>query len=650
MNKRTLATLMAAMLASPTLHAEETLLAYAGNEIVVTSSRVPQPKKELTSNVTIITKEEISESSANDLSELLAEKNLGHIQKYPGTSTSVGIRGFRTETHGNDLMGKVLVLLDGRRAGTGNLAKIMTSNVERIEIVRGPAAVQYGSAAIGGVINVITVKGSGAPSASIEQELGSNDFSKTEATIQGKSGRFDYSGSISKSDSGSYKTGKGETYQNTGYQDQKMASLNVGYEIADGHRIGMIVHSFDVDKAGSPSYLSSPDLDAYTVQNNHSVDFRYDGATSSRNVSWMARYFTGEDKYRYVDPSSGYESTKNVDQQGAQAQVTWQPGALRLTTGFDWLKYEVDSTLTPSWATYENPAGFLLGKYGLFDERLILTAGVRYDDYRVKMKASEGTSRSKDNFAHQAGVAWQASDALKFRGSFAEGFRMPSERELAANITSWGTTYIGNPDLKPEASDTYEVGMDLAWKGFNASLTWFSTDYTDMIQTEAIAASTYTYRNIGSATVSGIEAELSKVFKLDGSSWTLEPYAGYTHLLKYRDNTSGDDLLFTPQWNASTGLKVRDGRGFNGAFNLAYSGKTFVQNYETGSGEVVPKGGFAVANLSVSRKFPFGDKGITGPGITVKAEINNLFDRDYQYVTGYPMPGRTFVLGLKADI
>jgi vitamin B12 transporter len=650
MNRRTLAILMAAMLASPTLHAEETLLAYAGNEIVVTSSRVQQPKKELTSNITIITKEEIRESSANDLSELLAEKNLGHVQKYPGTLTSVVIRGFRTETHGNDLMGKVLVLLDGRRAGTGNLAKIMTANVERIEIIRGPAAVQYGSAAIGGVINVITAKGSGAPSASIEQELGSNDFSKTEATIQGKSGRFDYSGSISKSDSGSYKTGKGDIYQNTGYQDQKMASLNVGYEIADGHRIGMIVHSFDVDKAGLPSYFSSPDLDAYTVQNNHSVDFRYDGATSSRNVSWMARYFTGEDKYRYVDPSSAYESTKNVDQQGAQAQVTWQPGALRLTTGFDWLKYEVDSTLTPSWATYENPAGFLLGKYGLFDERLILTAGVRYDDYRVKMKASEGTSRSKDNFAHQAGVAWQASDALKLRGSFAEGFRMPSERELAANITRWGTTYIGNPDLKPESSDTWEVGMDLAWKGFNASLTWFSTDYKDMIQTEAIATSTYTYRNIGSATVSGIEAELSKVFKLDGSSWTLEPYAGYTHLLKYSDNTSGDDLLFTPQWNASTGLKVRDGRGFNGAFNLAYSGKTLVQNYETGSGEVVPKGGFAVANLSASRKFPFGDKGITGPGITVKAEINNLFDRDYQYVKGYPMPGRTFVFGLKADI
>ncbi len=651
MNKRTLAILMAAMLASPTLHADETGSDYVSNEIVVTSSRVQQPKKELTSNITIITKDEISQSSATDLSELLSELNIGHIQKYPGTSTSVGIRGFRTETHGNDLMGKVLVLLDGRRAGTGNLAKIMTANVERIEIIRGPAAVQYGSAAIGGVINVITAKGAGAPSASIEQKIGSNDFSMTEATVQGKSGRFDYSGSVSKSDSGSYKTAKGVTYQNTGYQDQKLASLNVGYEIADGQRIGMTVHSFDVDKAGSPSYFSSPDLNAYTVQNNHSVDFRYDGTTSSRNLSWMARYFTGEDKYRYVDPSSGYESSNNIDQRGAQAQVSWQAGALRLTAGFDWLKYELNSTLTPSWASYENPAGFVLGKYGFFHDRLIVTGGIRYDDYRVRMLESEGTSRSKDNFAHQAGVAWQVNDALKIRGSFAQGFRMPSERELAAHIPDWyGNLYIGNPDLNPESSDTYEIGMDLTWKGLNASLTWFSTDYTNMIEAKSINATTFTYENIGSATVSGIEAELSKIFAIDSSSWTLEPYAEYTYLLRYRDNETSENLLFTPQWNASTGLRVHDGRGFNGAFNLAYTGKTFVQNWETGYGEVVPKGGFAVADLSVSKKFPFGGKSVKGSGITVKAEINNLFDRDYQYVIGYPMPGRTFIFGLKADI
>jgi len=98
-------------------------------EVVVTAGRVEEKKKEITSNVTIIDEEEIKSSSARDLGDLLAEKGIGHIQKYPGALSAVGIRGFRTETHGNDLMGHVLILLNGRRAGTGNLAKIMTKNI-----------------------------------------------------------------------------------------------------------------------------------------------------------------------------------------------------------------------------------------------------------------------------------------------------------------------------------------------------------------------------------------------------------------------------------------------------------------------------------------------------------------------------------------
>ncbi|NTU93281.1 MAG: TonB-dependent receptor [Chlorobiaceae bacterium] len=653
MNRKTVAIVMVAMLSSQGLRAEEANRAstYVGDEIVVTSSRVKEPKKSLTSNITIIGRDEISNSSAKDLSELLAEKNIGHIQKYPGASTSVGIRGFRSESHGNDLMGKVLVLVDGRRAGTGNLAKIMTDNVERIEIIRGPAAVQYGSAAIGGVVNVITAKGREYPSIFIEQKLGSNSYSKTSAGAQGKIGRLDFAGSVSKSDATSYSTGTGDTYPNTGYSDMTTASLNVGYEFAKGHRIGLLAHSFDVDRAGSPGYLSQADPYAYTVQNNHSVDFIYEGATADRQVSWMARYFTGMDTYRYVDPTYAYESRTDIDQRGAQAQATWQHDLLRLTAGVDWLKYELESTLTPTWTSYENPALFALGKYGLFDDRLILTAGLRYDDYQVDMLDSEGSSRSTDNLAHQAGLGWQINDVVKLRGSYAEGFRMPSARELAGNITTYGSTYIGNADLKPESSATWEAGADVAWKKLAASVTWFSTDYTDMIEPTATSSSVSTYRNVGSATVSGMEANLSWVFNPADTSWELEPYVGYTHLLRYEDNATGDHLLYTPEWNASTGLRVRDGRGFSGAFNLACTGKSMIQDYESNySGTVITKGAFVVANLSASKKFPLERQGKNGRGITLKAEVDNLFDRDYQFVKGYPMPGRTFVFGLRADI
>ena len=88
-------------------------------EVVVTATRIEEQKKEITSNVTVIDEEEIKSSSAKDLGDLLAEQGIGHIQKYPGALTSFGIRSFRTEALGNDLEGYVLVLINGRRAGTG---------------------------------------------------------------------------------------------------------------------------------------------------------------------------------------------------------------------------------------------------------------------------------------------------------------------------------------------------------------------------------------------------------------------------------------------------------------------------------------------------------------------------------------------------
>ena len=141
------------------LFAQEGSNSVTMEEVVVTAGRVEEKKKEITSNVTIIDEQEIKMFSATSLGDLLAAKGIGSIKKYPGALTSIGIRGLRTETHGNDLMGRVLVLLNGRRAATGNLAKIMTKNVERIEIIRGPSSAQYGSAAMGGVINVITKQG-----------------------------------------------------------------------------------------------------------------------------------------------------------------------------------------------------------------------------------------------------------------------------------------------------------------------------------------------------------------------------------------------------------------------------------------------------------------------------------------------------------
>ena len=650
MNKKVFLVVMAGLLCSRGVFAEDVAPTYIMDEVVVTSGRVTESTKHVTSSVTIIGKEEIESSSATDVSELLAEKSIGHLQKYPGTNTSIGIRGFRSESHGNDLMGKVLVLLDGRRVGTGNLAKIMTDNVERIEIVRGPAAVQYGSAAIGGVVNVITKRGAGKPTFFVQQKVGNNEYSETSAGMEGALGELDFSGSVSLSDMGDYKTGSGATYMNTGFDDRTTGSAMLGYSFLPNHRLQVGYHVFDIDHAGSPSYFSKTDPDSFTDQNNHATDFLYEGSAADGRWSWMARYYTGQDKYRYEDPSTDYVSDTDTGQQGAQAQLTLSGSSLRLTAGFDWLQYEIESTSAPTWSRYENPAGFILGRYLLLDNRLTLTAGVRYDDYSVAIKDGEGGSRNTDNTSAQAGLAFQLTEGVKLRGSFAQGFRMPAARELAGNITTWGKTYIGNAELKPESSETWEGGADLSLAGLTAGFTVFTTGYEDMIETTSAGGSTYTYVNLGKARVSGVETEFSGPLYSWGKGWGVEPYANYTYLFEFRDIEGDRDLSYTPEWNASTGLRLHDAQGFASSVNVAFTGKTIVQDWESASGAYVTKGSFAVVNITASKKFPFKGASPDGRGITLKASVNNLLDRDYQYVVGYPMPGINFTVGLRADI
>ncbi|HED30670.1 MAG TPA: TonB-dependent receptor [Prosthecochloris aestuarii] len=655
--KRFLVFLAAGLLASGAVSAEElasdsALMSYRGEELVVTANRVEESKKEVSSSVTIISREQIENSPANDLGELLAEQSIGHIQKYPGTKTTVGIRAFRSDAHGNDLQGKVLVLLNGRRAGTGNLSKIATANVERIEIVKGPAAVQYGSAAMGGVINVITRRGSGKPSLFVEHKTGSFDFKETTGGVSGASNGLDYSATYSFSEMGDYATASGVDYLNTGFDGRESASVHAGYEFSGGQRIGVILHHNSVDVSGSPSYLVRNDLSSYTVESNRSADIVFTAPAGGGLFNWQLRYFFGEDKYGYRSPSSGYSSDTDVEQKGANWQLFYDGDAVDMTAGFDWLHYDLESTLSPKSSSYQNPAVFLLAKTLMFDESLALSGGVRYDSYNVSIHSDEGGDESTDNVTGNAGVAWNATDHVRFRVNYATGFRMPSAGELAGYYPYYGGGfYEGNPDLNPEKSATFEGGINIDSGSFQSSLTYFYSDFTDKIQEKALLSGNRTWENIGGATIAGFEGEFSWGTRFDfvGTNLSVTPFVSFTWLTEYNDDENGDYLLYTPEWNSSAGVRFHESSGFKGAFTVSSFGKTHIQDYVTSwAGSVIRKGSFSVANLMISKTFSL-DKPF-GKSVTVRGEIENMFDRDYEYVNGYPMPGRSFNLGLRMDI
>ena len=477
-----------------------------------------------------------------ELGDLLAEQGFA-VRKYPGGLTSVAIRGFRTEGLGNDLKGYVLILLNGRRAGTGNLSKILTKNVERIEIIRGPAAVQYGSAAVGGVVNVITKQGEGKPKAMVEGIVGS--WNQREATL-GFSGdyrkQFDFSGTFTYEKRGDYDTAGGKTYFNTGFNKLNNISLNGGWTFLPGNRLGVIYTGLAVDQAGAPDYYSRNDRDDYSDKSNQSLDVIYDGRAPQGIYSWKTRYFRGEDKDKWVSPvgsnPDGYDdgstSERYTDSQGAQAQFSADFKPLLITAGIDWVNYQVKATWNPTKTEYNDLAGFLLAKARFFEDRLILNGGLRYDGFETKVTQPAGKTGSETHTTPSLGLAYLPWKWLKLRTNYAEGFVMPEADQLAADFPAFGLT-----------------------------------------------------------------AAHKKC-------------------------------------------------GFYGNLNFSYSGEQKVEDWESGlyPAPVVTQSSYLTADLTLAQRL-YASKNYGG--LTIRGGILNLFNQDYVSLKGYPMPGRSFFIGLRYD-
>ena len=626
-------------------------------EVVVTAGRVEEKKRDITSNVIIIDEREIENSSAMDLGDLLAENGIGHIQKYPGALTSIGIRGFRTESHGNDLMGRVLILINGRRAGTGNAAKIMTKNIKRVEIIRGPASVQYGSAAMGGVVNIITKQGKGKPSVFVEGVLGSFGHEEASLGFSGETKGLDFSGSITRQSMDDYDTGDGDKFLNTGYDKQENYSFNLGYEFLPDNRISLIYNLFDVDKTGNPGYLSMNDLDDFVDKEYEAIDFIYNGGASEGLFSWMLRYFDTHDMDKWTNPTGsnpdfwddGIASRSETDQKGVQAQASMKTDEFSVTAGFDWVKYEVTTTWDPTKTEYDNPAGFILAKTTFLDKRLIITGGLRYDEYDVEVERGAGRDEDDDNLAPRFGMAYLLTDNLKLRANYGEAFKMPAAREMAADYFVWGTHYVGNPDLDPEKSKTYEGGVDFSFGSVSSSLTYFYTDFEDKIETAAGAGGESTWENIGDATMEGIEFEAScDLGEFVEWDFEIKPYVNLVYFFDYEDDETNDDLLYTSDLNLSYGITVSDFKSLSANLNFAYTGEQDIQDWESGlwPAPVIDRGGFTVANFTISKKVVDYEK---YGSVTLRGEIQNLLDKNYAYVKGYPMQGRSFFFGCRYD-
>ena len=257
---------------------------------LVSAPRAGESLKDATSTVQVIDSEQIERSSARNLTDLLAENAVGFFSEWTPGQTSINIRGGNTDGQGRDFRSQVTVLVNGRRAGTANISKLSPAQVARIEVIRGPASVIYGSQAIGGVINIITRNGRNTEGGGATLQGGSWGLAQGSLFQSGVSGPLDYYLGLDSGRRGDYQSRDG-TQENTSWK-RRGGLLALGYDLSDDQRLDLTLRSDGIYDAGFRG--SQWDYNNYDNRYNQSLEANWT-AKPTDWLNWAAQVYALRD-------------------------------------------------------------------------------------------------------------------------------------------------------------------------------------------------------------------------------------------------------------------------------------------------------------------------------------------------------------------
>lgn len=622
-------------------------------KVVVTASRIPEKTSAITQQVTIIDKEALEKNQYENLAELLQNYGISISSYGPSqTSSQVYLRGFASSLS-DPLDSNVQVLVNGSPIATVNLAEIPAERIERIEILSGPASVQYGSAAIGGVINIIPRRGAEKPT--IKAEAGGGTWLSYRAlgTLSGEKSGFDFSASAGWNRQGAnYTTGNGKLYPDTEAKGRTSYIFNLGYNFNNENRLGAVLLGVNDLGLGQSQSLSDEQkyngLDFTARRVNSALNAAYDGALKSAGLNWKLSYFNAYDLYKSIYPADNplflNDNSIEVNQTGGQGQASWNWKFLTLTGGIDYSHNRYAAGYSPAY-TQNNTGFFGLAKLNFLDNLIVLSGGVRHDNYQFIV---EGESASKGNTAFSAGLLINPLTWLSLRANWGESFKMPSGLYVVGYDGPYGVA--PNPNLEPERGYGWDAGADIHYGALTLAATWFSTQYRNKFLSRTAPNGKSIYYNANGATwINGLEGrarlDLGELFDWD---FTLAPWFYVTALLDYTD-PDGQRLYNTRCLTASWGLDFDyPDIDLSASLKFNYLGHQkemiFGDNYQRLPDKWT--GGKTVADFFLSKGVhDFED----GGKLSIKAEIRNLFNENYAYRFDYPMPGRSFYVGLRYD-
>jgi vitamin B12 transporter len=610
--------------------AEDTLGLFHAPRIVVTADRVETPVSQVGVTTTVITRAEIERAQYRTVADALRHAPGVEIVQTGGFGgiTSAFLRGSGPE--------HAVVLLDGIElndpsapAGAYDLAGLLTDDVERIEIVRGPQSTLHGSHAMGGVIQVLTRVGSGPPQATTRLEAGTQGTLHAAARLDGGQGALDWAVQAARRQTDGVSAAAGGVERDAG--ESTGGSAVLGWRPEGPWSLRGTVRGrrgeAEIDQGGGassddPNFVS----DATELAGHLEVRFRTSGGRWEQSLGLGLTRHERESTDR---PDPARELTRSLGEfDGRRWKLAWQNdvrwGTHRLVAGID---HEVETARTffasdGEFGPFESEMPETSARTtGVFAEDLValgdrahVALGVRADDH----------SRFGGVVTYRVAPVLLLAPGLRLRGAVGTGFRAPGLSQLLDPL-------FGNPDLDTERSRGWEAAVEAGPRdgALHAAATWFDTRFEDLIVFDGEAL-----RNVREAETRGLELTAGV-----RPAASVAARAAYTFM--EAEETAGPEagtrLVRRPRHAADLRIDLVGSRA-DASLGLHWVGEREDLDFSTFPAARVSLDGYLTARFAASWRWT--------ERIRVFGRVENLTDERYEEILRFGTVGRAVHAGI----
>ena len=589
-------------------------------EIIVTSSRIETPLRQIGTSVAVLNAAEIAANGSTSLIDVLRTLPSISVTNTGGAGQVSNLRirgeeGYRT-----------LTLIDGIKLSDPSVTQVqpqlehlMSSGIERVEILRGPQGLHYGADA-GGVLNISTLQSSQALRSQIDMSSGTFGSTQLSGNVSAGNARTDafISGVKFKTDGFNTRAADNVLADDDGY-DNTSLHARLGFNATQDLRLELVHRDTKGDSEYDGCFNS---VDFSTV---HDCDATFDQQASRVSAALSTSYGAHSLAYSSTQTDREYFSLGLSSFASAGELERFEYiGELQNLDSFR-LVYGVDKESEDNNGESRDQLGYYAEYLSDFSEQFYFTAGLRRDD----------NDDFGEHTSYRASAARlfevDSSSTVKLRGSYGTGFRAPSPYESSYNKGPFASPPASTTTLKEEISEGYEVALEyFTITGLHLEAVYFDQRIEDAIYFDSATFSGY-LQDIGESVSDGVE--LSARLPL-GQQWQLRGNYTYNHT----ERPDGSQRQLRPRnlGNVQLAWHSADERlRVNGYYRVSQNTKDALR------GRPVALEDTARADITASFTF--------GPSIELYGRIENLFDEEYEEVLGYNTAGRAAYVGVRLN-